>query len=96
MRKPIGFQPYPGRVTLCGRDDEASVLSAAGRWLVGSHMAADFAQEIAELEWRGLITERGRYYNLTPAGYNRLAAIGWGLMHDEALENQSHAQASPR
>jgi hypothetical protein len=96
VRKQIGFQPYRRKVWIYDRDDEADMLASVGRWAIGSEMAAEHSVAINDLEVRGLIKRRGSRFALTLAGFDRLAGIGWGLMHDEALENQSHAQASSR
>lgn len=82
---PIGFQPYRGTVWICNRSSEADLLANVGRWKPGTFLALDYAEEISEMSHRGLLTV-GKRYALTKEGFDRLAEIGWGFMHDQALE----------
>lgn len=92
-RPLIGKQPFRHQVWLCGRWDEAELLSVIVGWAVGSFSAVEHAAGVADLERRGLISTRrhaapaGEWdcYRLTNAGFVRLAEIGYGNLHDRAV-----------
>lgn len=92
-RQMIGKQPFRGQVWCCGRSDEAHILSEIVGWAVGCKNERDKAAEVADLQARGFLTTRrhiapaGEWdaYALTDKGFDRLAAIGYGDMYDQAL-----------
>jgi hypothetical protein len=92
-RPLVGRQDFKGQVWCCGRTDEASLLSEIVGWMVGCHNAEAACREVEDLKRRGFITTRrhiapaGEWdaYALTEAGFDRLAQIGYGDMHDAAV-----------
>lgn len=92
-RKPIGRQPLKGQSWLLGRWDEAALLSEIVGWMVGCANEVEHQAGVDDLRRRGLITIRrhvapvGEWdaYALTDAGFDRLASIGYGALHDDAL-----------
>lgn len=92
-RHLVGKQAFKGQVWLCGRTDEASMLSEVVGWAVGCDNEEAHRCEVAALKDCGYITTRrhrapiGEWdaYALTAAGFDRLAKIGYGEMHDNAV-----------
>ena len=92
-RPLIGHQPFVQQVWCCGRSDLAALLSEIAGWAVGCENEKVHAREVADLKRRGLITTRrhiapiGEWdsYALTNAGFDLLAKIGYGDMHDRAV-----------
>lgn len=86
------------QVWLCGRSDEARVLSSVVGWACGSQIAVEHAEELRELRCRGHITTREHLladgdgwvsYALTPSGFSRLKQIGGDELHANA--RKAHA-----
>lgn len=89
----IGRQPFKEQVWCCGRRDEAGLLSEIAGWAVGCQNEAEAMQEVNDLQSRGYLRRRlhvapaGTWeaYALTAEGFDRLAQIGYGDMHDRAV-----------
>ena len=92
-RPLIGARPFERQVWLCGRSDEAAMLSEIVGWAVGCDNEKRHTDEVAALKRRGYITVRrhrslmGEWdaYALTASGFDRLAQIGYGDLHDSAV-----------
>lgn len=92
-RKMLGKQPFRNQTWLLGRWDEAALLSEIVGWSVGCQNEVERQSAVNNLRARRLITTRrhvapaGEWeaYALTDAGFDRLADIGYGTMHDDAL-----------
>lgn len=91
----IGPQKFVKQYWLCGRTDEAMLLSTIVGVAHGSGVACENKKEIEELLKSRFITTRLHVaplipdtwlsYALTPSGFQRLAKIGHGDMHDAAV-----------
>lgn len=100
--EPIGKQKFTGQVWLCGRTDEAALLTDIVGTMYGSPNDHQYAQEIAALKAQGLITWRNHLfpdgthvpaYRLTTRGFETLARIGYGNMHDSAVRQHRFYEA---
>lgn len=89
----IGDQPFKHQVWCCGRTDEAGLLSEIVGWAVGCQSQEEKEVEVADLQRRGYLRKRAHVapmgtweaWALTAAGFDRLAQIGYGDMHDSAV-----------